>query len=73
MLTTVSDLLLILYTIVFYIIKGTVTLYTEKGHPFIKYKDGDTLGDSDTLLNVYYYLLLIFSCPVIAKLLLTRI
>jgi hypothetical protein len=38
--------------IVYYLIKGTITLYTDKGHPFIKYKDGDTLGDSDTLLNV---------------------
>jgi hypothetical protein len=32
--------------------KGTITLYTERGHPFVKYKAGDTLGDSDTLLNV---------------------
>jgi|LauGreDrversion4_2_1035121.scaffolds.fasta_scaffold281554_2 hypothetical protein len=32
--------------------KGTITLYTERGHPFCKYKSGDTLGDSDTLLNV---------------------
>lgn len=39
-------------SIVYYIIKGTITLYTEKGNPFIKYKDGETVGDSDTLLNV---------------------
>ena len=41
-----------LTSIVYYIIKGTITLYTEKGNPFIKYKDGETVGDSDTLLNV---------------------
>ena len=39
--------------LVYYIIKGTITLYTESGNPFIKYKDGDTVGDSDTLLNVF--------------------
>ena len=43
-----------LTSIVYYIIKGTITLYTEKGNPFIKYKDGETVGDSDTLLNVFY-------------------
>jgi len=43
---------ILILRIVFYIIKGTIALYTEKGHPYIKYKDGDTLGDSDTLLNV---------------------
>ena len=32
--------------------KGTITLHTERGHPFCKYKAGDTLGDSDTMLNV---------------------
>jgi hypothetical protein len=32
--------------------KGIITLYTERGHPFCKYKAGDTLGDSDTMLNV---------------------
>lgn len=37
---------------IFFIVKGTITLYTEKGYPYIKYKEGDTLGDSDTLLNV---------------------
>ena len=37
---------------IYFIIKGTITLYNEKGNPFIKYKDGDMLGDSDTLLNV---------------------
>jgi hypothetical protein len=42
-----------LHHLVYYIIKGTITLYTEKGNPFVKYKDGDTVGDSDTLLNVY--------------------
>jgi hypothetical protein len=41
-----------LTSLVYYIIKGTITLYTEKGNPFIKYKDGETVGDSDTLLNV---------------------
>lgn len=43
-----------LNSIVYYIIKGTITLYTEKGNPFIKYKDGETVGDSDTLLNVIF-------------------
>lgn len=38
--------------IVYFILKGTITLYTDKGHPYIKYKNGDTLGDSDTLLAV---------------------
>ncbi len=38
--------------IVFYIMKGIITLHTERGHPFCKYKAGDTLGDSDTMLNV---------------------
>ncbi len=38
--------------LVYYIIRGTITLYTERGNPFIKYKEGDTVGDSDTLLNV---------------------
>jgi hypothetical protein len=38
--------------IVFYIMKGTITLHTERGHPFCKYKAGDTLGDSDTMINV---------------------
>jgi hypothetical protein len=41
--------------IVYYILKGTITLYTDKGNPFIKYRDGDTVGDSDTLLNVYHF------------------
>lgn len=38
--------------LVFYVIKGTVTMYTEKGNPFVKYKEGDQFGDSDTLLNL---------------------
>lgn len=32
--------------------KGIITLHTERGHPFCKYKAGDTLGDSDTMLNL---------------------
>ncbi len=37
---------------VFFLVRGSVTLYTAKGNPFIKYKEGDTLGDSDALLNL---------------------
>ena len=40
--------------------KGIITLHTERGHPFCKYKAGDTLGDSDTMLNVRKIQLLIF-------------
>ena len=47
-----------LISTVYYITKGTITLYTESGNPFIKYKDGDTVGDSDTLLNVQYNLVI---------------
>ena len=38
--------------IVYYILKGEIKLYTEKGFPFIKYLEGDSFGESDTLLNV---------------------
>ncbi len=38
--------------LVFFILNGTIRLYTEKGYPFTKYETGDMLGDSDTLLNV---------------------
>ena len=37
---------------VFFLVRGSVTLYTAKGNPFIKYKEGDSLGDSDALLNL---------------------
>jgi CRP-like cAMP-binding protein len=37
---------------VFFLVRGAVTLYTAKGNPFVKYKEGDTLGDSDALLNL---------------------
>jgi CRP-like cAMP-binding protein len=37
---------------VFFLVRGSVLLYTAKGNPFIKYKEGDTLGDSDALLNL---------------------
>lgn len=43
--------------------KGTITLHTERGHPFCKYKAGDTLGDSDTMLNVINMHILIFIAP----------
>lgn len=40
--------------IVFFIQKGTIKLYTERGYPFAKYSDGDMFGDSDTLVNVKF-------------------
>jgi hypothetical protein len=53
MLKTVRiNLFVFTLAIVFYIMKGTITLHSERGHPFCKYKAGDTLGDSDTMLNV---------------------
>jgi hypothetical protein len=56
--------------IVFFILKGIIKLYTDKGYPFIKYKEGEMFGDSDTLLNVlfssttfYYFLKFLFDHP----------
>lgn len=43
---------IVIICLVFFMIRGSVTLYTSKDHPYHKYKEGDTLGDSDTLLNV---------------------
>lgn len=43
-----------LITIVYFILKGQIKLYTEKGYPYIKYQEGDLFGDSDTLLNVSF-------------------
>eukprot|EP00347_Sterkiella_histriomuscorum_P004721 403359363 len=37
---------------IYFIIKGSIKLYTDKGYPFIKYTEGDFFGDSDTLLNL---------------------
>ena len=38
--------------IVFFIINGSIKLYNDKGYPFVKYKQGEMFGDSDTLLDV---------------------
>ena len=38
--------------IVYFIMKGSIRLYTSKGYPYMKYSEGEFFGDSDTLLNV---------------------
>ena len=38
--------------LVFFIQKGVIKLYNEQGYPFVKYDEGDIVGDSDTLLDV---------------------
>lgn len=39
---------------VFFIQKGSIKLYTDRGYPYIKYNEGDLFGDSDTLLDVLF-------------------
>eukprot|EP00347_Sterkiella_histriomuscorum_P022619 403337800 len=40
------------FILVFFILSGTIKLYTERGYPYIKYSTGALFGDSDTLLNL---------------------
>lgn len=63
-------IVIILFTfIVFFILKGIIKLYTDRGYPYIKYSEGDLFGDSDTLLNVIYDFFYTFSCIEMEKLL----
>eukprot|EP00347_Sterkiella_histriomuscorum_P023172 403335679 len=36
----------------YFIMRGQIKIYTDKGYPYIKYLEGDLFGDSDTLLNL---------------------
>lgn len=56
--------------LVYFILKGMVKIYTERGYPYISYSEGSVFGDSDTLLNVNSSKLLsMFSYHEMAKLL----
>ena len=37
---------------IYFIVTGTVWLYSPAGNPFFTYTDGEMLGDSDTLLDL---------------------
>eukprot|EP00347_Sterkiella_histriomuscorum_P013255 403365416 len=37
---------------IYFVLKGAIKLYTERGYPYIRYEEGSFFGDSDTLLNL---------------------
>eukprot|EP00347_Sterkiella_histriomuscorum_P012023 403370187 len=37
---------------IYFILKGTIRLYSGKGYPFVKYEQGSMFGDCDSLLNL---------------------
>lgn len=36
----------------YFIVSGSIKLFTEQGYPFAKYSKGDMFGDSDALLDL---------------------
>lgn len=40
--------------LVFFIVKGSVKLFSKRGYPFVKYEQGDMFGDCDSLLDVSF-------------------
>eukprot|EP00347_Sterkiella_histriomuscorum_P021070 403335377 len=37
---------------IYFVLKGAIKLYTERGYPYIRYEEGSFFGDSETLLNL---------------------